>query len=291
LATLIRCALAAVLLWGLADTRARAQGIAVSFPSLDGQASKPPTLLTARLIEPDEPGPHPAVIMLHGCAGMLAGSHLRARDAFWAEHWRNQGYAVLMVDSYTPRGVASVCRTAVKDRPLSSDHERTRDAYAALRWLVARPEIDAGRIGLIGWATGASALLSIAQPATQAAFAPTGHRFRAAIAFYPGNCRNFARPGLWRPYLPILILMGGADDWTPPEDCAALAEQARAQHAPVEWKLYPGAYHDFDAPSKPLRERSVATPAGSAHTGTDSEARDDAVATSTAFLAREFGSN
>jgi dienelactone hydrolase len=235
------------------------------------------------LVEPDGAGPFPAVIMLHGCAGMLAGKHLRSRDAFWAEHWRAQGYVALLVDSYTPRGVASLCRTPAKDRPLTSARERTRDAYAALRWLSARPEIDSGRVALIGWSTGASAALGIAAPATRAAFAPTGAGFRAAIAFYPGNCRYYQRLGTWHPYLPMLLLLGGADDWTPPEDCEKLADQAR-----IEWKLYPGAFHDFDAPGSPLRERSVATPAGSAHTGTDPAARDDAVAAATEFIAREF---
>jgi dienelactone hydrolase len=286
---LTRLAGAAILLaaW-LLTTPALAQGLTVSFPSLDGQATRPPTELTARLFLPEGNGPFPAVVMLHGCTGMLAGEHLRARDAFWAEHWVAQGYAALLVDSYTPRGVASLCRTAVKDRPVSSAHERTRDAYGALRFLAARHDIDAAKIALVGWSTGASALLSAVRPAVKAAFASPGQGFRAAIAFYPGNCRILEHSGSWQPYLPVLILMGEADDWTPPGDCQALAEQAQGRHAPVEWKLYPGAYHDFDAPSAPVRERSVATPSGSAHTGTDPAARDDAIAAATDFIARHF---
>jgi dienelactone hydrolase len=272
----------------LLGTSARADSVAVSFRSLDGQGTKPPTRLTARLLLPDGDGPFPAVIMLHGCAGMLAGEHLRSRDAFWATHWQSQGYAALLVDSYTPRGIASLCRTPAKDRPITAAHERTRDAYAALRWLAGRSDIDMRKIALVGWSTGASALLDIAQPTARTAFAPPGQRFRAAIAFYPGNCRSLERPGAWHPEMPLLILLGGADDWTPPQDCEVLANQAKAQHAPVDWKLYPGAFHDFDTPSAPLRERSVATPAGSAHTGTDPAARDDAVAAATEFLAQEF---
>ena len=267
---------------------ARAESQAVSFPSLDGQGAKPPTQLTARLLLPEGDGPFPAVVMLHGCAGMLVGEHLRSRDAFWARHWQEQGYAALLVDSYTPRGVASLCRTPARERPVTSGRERTRDAYAALRWLAARGDIDAQRIALIGWSTGASALLDIAQPTARTAFASAGHGFRAAVAFYPGNCRRLEKPGAWRPYLPMLILLGGADDWTPPEDCEALANQAKAQHAPVEWKLYPGAYHDFDTPAAPPRARRVATPAGSAQTGTDPAARDDAVAAATDFMAAQF---
>jgi len=267
---------------------ARAEPQTVSFPSLDGQGTKPPTQLTARLLLPEGDGPFPAIVMLHGCAGMLAGEHLRSRDAFWARHWQEQGYAALLVDSYTPRGVASLCRTPARERPVTAGRERTRDAYAALRWLDARGDIDRHRIALVGWSTGASTLLDVAQPTAKTAFAAAGHGFRAAVAFYPGNCRSLEKPGLWRPYLPMLILLGGSDDWTPPEDCQALADQAKAQHAPVEWKAYPGAYHDFDTPSAPLRERSVASPTGSAHTGTDPAARDDAVAAATDFIAQEF---
>src|ERR1700744_1046893 len=94
----------ALVMVALIGPGARAGSQAVTFPSLDGQGTKPPTQLTARLLLPEGEGPFPAVVMLHGCAGMLAGEHLRSRDAFWAQHWQEQGYAGLLVDSYSPRG-------------------------------------------------------------------------------------------------------------------------------------------------------------------------------------------
>jgi dienelactone hydrolase len=270
-----------------------AEPVQVSFSGLDGQGRKPPTMLTGQLFEPDEAGLQaagalPAVIMLHGCKGMMVGEHLRALDAFWAEHWRAQGYAALLVDSYTPRGIASLCRTEEKDRPISTARDRVRDAYAALRWLVARREIDPSRVALIGWASGGGTVLSAVRPVLRDAFAPYGRGFRTAIAFYPGNCRVLHQLGGWVPYAPILILMGEIDDWTPPEPCEALVADAAAHHADVSIRLYPGAYHDFDSPSAVLRERPTGTAKGSAHSGTDAPARDAAIETATDFLRRQF---
>jgi dienelactone hydrolase len=270
-----------------------AEPVPVAFSGLDGQGRKAPTMLTGLLFEPDaaepaEAGSLPAVIMLHGCKGMMVGEHLRALDDFWAEHWRAQGYAALLVDSYTPRGIASLCRTEEKDRPISSARDRPRDAYAALRWLTARREIDPARVALIGWASGGGTVLSAIRPAVRDAFAPFGRGFRTAIAFYPGNCRLLHQLGGWTPYPPLMILMGEVDDWTPPEPCEALVADAAAHHADVSIRLYPGAYHDFDSPSAALRERPTSTARGSAHSGTDEAARDAAIETATDFLRRQF---
>jgi dienelactone hydrolase len=261
----------------------------VAFIGLDGQVRKAPTMLNGLLFEPDgvdarSAGSLPAVIMLHGCKGMMLGDQLRALDAAWAEHWRDQGYAVLLIDSYTPRGIASLCRTEEKDRPISSARERARDAYAGLRWLVARREIDGSRVALIGWASGGGAVLNAIRPAMRDAFSPVGHGFRAAIAFYPSNCRVLHQLGGWAPYPPTLILMGEADDWTPPGPCAALVGDAVAHRADAAIGLFPGAYHDFDAPATDLRERPTGTAGRSAHSGTDEAARDAAIAAATEFL-------
>jgi len=282
---------AALVLW--AGQVWAAEPKAVSFPGLDGQGRQPPTMLSGLLFEPEPGGSEtpealPAVVMLHGCKGMKAGERLHVLEAFWAEHWLGQGYVVLLVDSYTPRGIASLCRTEEKDRPVSTVRDRALDAYAALRWLTARKEVDATRVALIGWASGGGAVLSAIRPSMREAFAPLGRGFRAAIAFYPGNCRSLHQLGGWVPYSPLLILMGQADDWTPPEPCEALVADAAAHHADASIRLFPDAYHDFDSPAAELRERPVGTARGSAHSGTDASARDAAIETATVFLRRQF---
>jgi len=73
------------------------------------------------------------------------------------------------------------------------------------------------------------------------ALPPVG--FTAAIAMYPGGCRDYAKELVIRP---LLLLIGGSDDWTPPQYCREVAVNVRARGAEVTLVEYKGAYHYFD---------------------------------------------
>ena len=66
----------------------------------------------------------------------------------------------------------------------------------------------------------------------------------------------------------MLILMGEDDDWTPAPPCHELAARFPDE---ITFVAYPGAYHDFDAPDRPVKVRTgaVSTPSGLAHVGTN----------------------
>lgn len=246
------------------------------------------TPLKALLYKPDGAGPFPAVVMMHGCAGMLTKSgKLRAREAFWTEFLVGQGYVVLAPDGFNPRGFHSMCKT--RDRPLDPFADRPYDAYGALAWLQAQPYVRADRVVLIGWSNGAMAAL-----ATLAADAP--HRpkppkagFRAGIAFYPG-CIKLGRTGGYTPSAPMLLLVGLKDDWTLPRPCFDLVRSANARGASMEIEGYEGAYHAFDHPNLPLKTittRNSALKGGekTVHTGSNPEARAKAIARVKDYLA------
>jgi dienelactone hydrolase len=114
--------------------------------------------------------------------------------------------------------------------------------------------------------------------------------YRVAVAFYPNCLRRYPGGPDHRPYAPLLILIGAADDWTPAAPCRAWAERARALGAPMDIHVYPGAHHAFDAPDTPLRyrpevrNRSKSDGASGAHVGTDPAARADAISRVSAFL-------
>ena len=74
-----------------------------------------------------------------------------------------------------------------------------------------------------------------------------------------------------------MILMGEDDDWTPASPCHALASRFPKE---ITFVAYPGAYHDFDVPSRPVHLRAGAATAvgGRAHVGTNEPAREDALA-------------
>jgi dienelactone hydrolase len=101
--------------------------------------------------------------------------------------------------------------------------------------------------------------------------------FRVAVAFYPGTWRQLRNPS-WKPGIPLSILIGLKDDWTPAEGCVRLAERIHAQGLALDLVTYPNANHGFDAPKVPLHVRTgVNSHTGSATVGTDPDARQDAL--------------
>lgn len=269
-------ALAALAMFAAAAAHAQER---VKFDSRDGDLTGgAPTRIEAIVTMPAGTGPHPAIVLLHGCGGLYVLSGSRAgqvlsRDAEWARRLADLGYIVVQPDSFNPRGVREICR--LKERPVTSSRERPRDAFGALAWLAARPDVDRTRIVLMGWSHGGGTTL--ASVAASATGRPADVDFRAAVAFYPG-CLESRSARDWRARVPLLILNGELDDWTPASYCRALAASNAGRG--VELVVYPGAYHDFDAPNAPVRMLTGLGQAkdGQAHVGTEPAARSDAIA-------------
>lgn len=237
------------------------------------------------LWRPAGPGPHPALVLLHGCGGpTTASGKVNSRIVDWAGRLAAAGYVALAVDSFGPRGIRSTCG---KDASRLAAGVRVDDALGALGWLRTRPFVQGDRIGAFGWSAGSQTVLSLVNDGTGKAAGLPGGNFRAAVAFYPG-CRVFNENPRWRSRIPLQIEMGAADDWTPAAPCEALAERRRAAGDPIAITLYPGAYHDFDAPDMKIRVREglahSADGTGRAHIGTDPAARAAAIDEVMAFL-------
>lgn len=242
-----------------------------------GGLSSSPAPLRAHLFLPATPGPHPAVVMLHGCGGAYAKKGgLSPRHQMWGEYLASQGYAALMLDSFTARGLTQICTLKHSERPLK-EADRVGDAYAALAWLRQQPGVDAKHIALLGWSHGGGVTLDAIRRKPKG----MSEGFAAAVSFYPGCSTRNKKAASFMPYAPLMILIGEADDWTPAAPCKALAETARTNGAPMQIVTYPGAYHDFDNPGiKRVRLRTDVpngvNPGQGVHTGPDPEAREDA---------------
>lgn len=212
--------------------------------------SSSPAPLVAWLFVPAGQGPHPAVVMLHGCGGAYArDGRLNARHRMWGEFLAAHGYAALLVDSFTSRGVREICTVPFHARTLR-ESDRVGDAYAALVWLRGHPGIDPARIALLGWSHGGGVTLAAI------ARVPTGlEGFDAAIAFYPGCTMRNRHAATYHPTAPTLVLMGESDDWTPAAPCRSLVSKVAARGEPMTIVTWPGTYHDFDNPA--LRHEHV----------------------------------
>ena len=103
--------------------------------------------------------------------------------------------------------------------------------------------------------------------------------FRFAMAFYPG-CRAFAEDVGMRFAVPLHLLIGASDDWTPADPCRQLARNLERKGEPFTFVVYPGAYHQFDAPNQKLTTlpNMINGRGGYGVTvGTDPAARADAI--------------
>ena len=250
----------------------------VEFPGRD-------LTLRGELFRPQGDGPFPAVVALHGCGGLYGkAGGLSPRHEDWQKRLTDAGFLVLFPDSFGSRGAQSQCRT--DDRVARASRERPDDALAASAYLKSRPDVKPGAVTLLGWSNGGSTTLYTLR---NVARGRSSEAFAKAIAFYPG-CRAPLERGNWHSNIPLLVLIGEADDWTPAEPCRALVSQAQAAGEPVSIVTYPDAYHDFDHPDQAVRVHKglafTGSGTGVAHSGTNVAARADAIARVLDFLAR-----
>ncbi|HEY3441210.1 MAG TPA: dienelactone hydrolase family protein [Paludibaculum sp.] len=226
----------------------------VRFPSGDGK-----TQLIGYLYRPGGPGPHPAVVLLHGRAGaysslakgVFEASTLSKRHKFWGAFWASNGYVTLLVDSFGPRGFwEGFGRGSYNERPseVSEQTVRPLDAYGALEFLRKRSDVIGDRIGLQGWSNGGMTTLVTLSSSAPGITAPTpATGFRAALAFYPG-CSMQAVQNSYVPYAPLHLFVGTADEEVSPKRCQKWESDVRTRSKLIGLTAYEGAEHNFDDP-------------------------------------------
>ena len=251
----------------------------VSFASADQKT----TLVGYLFLPRTRQGRAPAVVMMHGRAGAYSSrangvydaTTLSNRHKAWGELWAAQGYVALMVDGFGPRGhPAGFPRHSYDSRPeeLNEVTVRPLDAYGALAWLRTRADVDGARIGLQGWSNGGSATL--AAMAAGSGFTPTSLQgFSAALSFYPACGLKNAFTAGYRPYAPVRVFMGTADEEVSPKRCETFVASSREHNGDIAITLYPGATHGFDDPSTKRQEVEA-----------NAEATEDAMAKALRFF-------
>lgn len=211
----------------------------VTFPSATAPDA-PIQMLTGELYLPDQTsqvqGVGGAVVLLSGCYGV------EDLHRIWARDFAAAGHAALVVDSLTPRGVKEVCTDPWKVGVMA----RAEDAYGAKRYLAGLGSIPGDRIALAGWSHGGWTLLHAIYPRQKriSDIVKADGPFAAGIALYPycDVSEKFE--------VPLLVMIGDADDWTPKSLCDDTLPKANADGAnpPVDYRIYPGATHSFDDP-------------------------------------------
>ena len=191
-----------------------------------------PNPLPGELSLPPGAGPHPVVIVLHGCGGQ--GPNQQA----WADRLAGWGYGSLLLDSLRPRNVASVC--APDRQRLVTRFDRAGDVIAAARWLQGQPGVDGTRIAVLGESHGGGTAATIAnEPFVR----QSAGLIKAAVDYY-GPCRQPDQYG----GLPLLALAGEDDTWGEPARTCRAYGAALPPGAPFQLVTYPRVVHGFDNP-------------------------------------------
>lgn len=204
-------------------------------------------------------GPVPAVLMFSGCGGVI--SVQSEYGAVANEH----GIAAVIVDSHGARGIGAfgarvfTC-TALRMR----GDERARDVIAALAHARTLDGIDPDRLALTGWSHGGWTLLDTLS-LIEGEVAPRGldalpenalDGVRAVIPIYP-YCGFIirARGHDIGNRIPVDALLAEDDVIADPRACERLFERQNEAGARIDWTLFEGQTHAFDAPDQPYDPR------------------------------------
>jgi carboxymethylenebutenolidase len=178
------------------------------------------------LVLPDGPPPCPGVVVVHEAFGL--NDNIRSI----CQRFAAEGYAALGVDLFAGRARA-VCMARMFSGALAGnlDHYGVPALKAALGRLAGRQEVDAARIGAVGFCLGGSIVLT---------WACTDDRLAAIAPFYGSAPRP--REAIRR-MCPVVGSWPGRDITT--RAARVLETELTAAVIPHDLKTYPGAKHSF----------------------------------------------
>ena len=232
-----RLTLIGLLLLLLGCSAATAENV-VNFPSADSDLhGRTPTRLRGVLLRPTGDGPFSAIVVLHDCNGLYQSGRVAPRYRQWTDDFVRRGYAVLAVDSQTPRDIHDGCTTT----NTHVDEERARDAFGALAFMQRQPFVRANRIAAVGWTQGALSLLWALDEENGVRPANIAHRFAAAVAFSPDCGPVLEREPPWETRTPLAIFSDAVDGRFLAGSCLELVKWSRLNGEPVSITARPEA--------------------------------------------------
>jgi carboxymethylenebutenolidase len=195
----------------------------------------------AFLAVPETPGKHPALILIHEWWGLVP----------WVKHQADKfaaaGYVALAVDLY--RGKTTNNPKIAREWATTLPPKRAmRDLEAAFDYLAAQPDVEANRIGTVGWCFGGGWALRLAihDP-----------RLAACAINYGELITNPAQLESIR--CPVLGNFGADDTVVTPAEVRAFEAAMKKAGKSLDVKMYPGAGHAFETSTEKARYRPKAS--------------------------------
>lgn len=195
-------------------------------------------------------GPFPTIVAIPGCSGIAFANakaesehpELREDDRLFRRHYlrmaerlRAEGFAVLLIHVHGGEGLLTACRGEISGERIAEYIDES------VAWARTLDFVDAKRIHLMGWSMGGGGTLEwLHGPRSE------GGSVRSVVSVYPG-CSG--RSPLTNS-VPLLVLLGGADDIAVPSLCEELVDTSDLGEQ-VEVRRYEGARHGFDIEGAP----------------------------------------
>jgi dienelactone hydrolase len=167
----------------------------------------------------------PAVIGLHGSGG----GHASMADP--ASLLAGQGFAVYVLHYFDRTGT-----TEIDGLQIIFLHFPVwmKTLWDAVSFVARQPQVDAERIGLLGFSLGAYLALSSSA---------IDSRIHAVVEFFGGMPKEMKL--FTRRLCPVLILHGEQDKTVPVEEAYNLQRILEKKQVPYEIQIYPGVGHGF----------------------------------------------
>jgi carboxymethylenebutenolidase len=235
--------------------------VETTFPAGDGRSMR------AALVTPERPGPMPGIIVIHELLGLNDDiRRLTARVAAL-------GYVALAPDLFDRPGPWLLCVARAVAALRRGSGEAFEDLDAARRRLGDRPEVDAARIGVIGFCMGGAFALVWAARAPVRVTAPFYTEVPQERAKLEGIC-------------PVVASFGGRDRVYGTHG-ERLEAHLRALDVEHDVKTYPDAGHSFMSRHEGWTARLGAW--GPLKVAYDPDAAEDAWRRIETFFARHLG--
>jgi dienelactone hydrolase len=185
-------------------------------------------------LDPERPGPRPAVLICHEGNGL--GPQVKER----AHRLAALGYVAFALD-YVGGGevLPDMATMMARLGALRGDLDHVRAlGRAGLAVLAARPEVDPARIAATGYCFGGTFALELARGGAPLACVCGFHCGLATTR--PDDARNITGP--------ILVCIGADDPLIPPDQRLAFEAEMRAAGRDWRMNLYGNAVHGFANP-------------------------------------------
>ena len=189
--------------------------------------------LNALMVTPSVPQPWHTVVLPSNCTGK--------DDHFWTMMTPaliKKGYAVALLDSFSPRGFSTVCANKFQ----MWQEARVADAIAVLKKLQIDARIEPSKIALGGHSNGAVTSFMASFVDSSQIVKTDSLGFAAYFAVGAACDLTFKNPKIWAP---LLLISGEKDDYTFPEPCQAEAKRLQEAGSNAAIKIIQGANHNM----------------------------------------------